>query len=193
MQLHLVKSRLVNSYIIEEHGALAVVDVSRVGAGHVAGHIEKVLQRRLSDIKLIVCTHDDFDHIGGIYQLARVSGAEVGIPYASRSMIRKLFNDPTGIVFRPMTMIREIFRPRMWSMYASPRRNRKAREHPHVEIGSRDAITPRQTEPDFLLKHEKQERLDVVICKILILLELTLVMSTLILLDLWIQALTQRR
>jgi len=153
MQLHLVKSRLANSYVIEECGRLAIVDIARGGAGHVAGHVEKVLQRRLSDIKLIVCTHDDFDHIGGIYDLARVSGAEVGIPHASRHMARKFFNEPSGIVFRPMTMFRELFRPRMWSMYASPHRNRRARAWPHIDIGSREPSVPDRTEPDFLLKH----------------------------------------
>ena len=47
MKIHTVKTRLVNSYIIEEHGMLAVVDVAAGGAEEVAGYIETVLQRQI--------------------------------------------------------------------------------------------------------------------------------------------------
>ncbi len=40
-------------------------------------------------------------------------------------------------------------------MYASPHRNRRARDYPRVEIGSRDALAPRQSEPNFYLKHRQ--------------------------------------
>ena len=58
MHVHLVKTRLVNSYIIEERGKLAVVDVSPGGSREVAGHVEKVLQRDLDDVELFL---DFFD------------------------------------------------------------------------------------------------------------------------------------
>ncbi len=153
MRLHRIKTRLVNSYIIEERGKLAVVDVSPGGARQVGGHLEEVLHRDLTDVELIVCTHDDLDHLGGVYRLARACDARVGIPWASRNITRKLLNDPAGIVYRPMTMLLEMFRPRMWSMYANPRRNQKARTRPHVDLRAASSDEPRTDEPDFFLKH----------------------------------------
>lgn len=155
MRLHRVKTRLVNSYVIEERGKLAVVDVSPGGAREVAGYLEKILHRDLNDIELIVCTHDDLDHIGGVYRLARACDARVGIPWASRNITRKFFNDPSGIVYRPMTMVREIFHPRMWSMYANPRRNRRVRSNHRADLPVTSDGEPRAKEPDFFLKHKQ--------------------------------------
>ena len=155
MQIHTVKARLVNSYIIEEHGMLAVVDVAAGGAEEVAGYINEVLQRDLEEVELIVCTHDDIDHIGGIYKLARACDAAVGIPWASKNARRKLSNDPFGAIFRPMTMMLEILRPRMWSMYASPSRNRKARGNPRASLGAAANQQRRPKQPDYYLKHRQ--------------------------------------
>jgi glyoxylase-like metal-dependent hydrolase (beta-lactamase superfamily II) len=153
MKIHTVKTRLVNSYVIEEHGVLAVVDVAKGAAEEVAGYIDSVLQRDLSDVELILCTHDDADHIGGVHKLAAACAADVAIPWASRRMARKLRNDPLAVLVRPITMAREALRPRMWSMYASPSRNRRASERPHMQLGDRSPREPRPKEPDYYLKH----------------------------------------
>ncbi|MBW2389762.1 MAG: MBL fold metallo-hydrolase [Deltaproteobacteria bacterium] len=155
MQIHTVKTRLVNSYVIEDHGVLAVVDVAVGSSEEVAGYIDGVLQRDLSDVELVLCTHDDADHIGGIYKLAEACKASVAIPWASRHIVRKLSNDPIGIVVRPMTIVRELFKPRMWSMYASPSRNRRARRTPRLQLGRSSNRWARSREPDYYLKHHQ--------------------------------------
>jgi glyoxylase-like metal-dependent hydrolase (beta-lactamase superfamily II) len=126
MQIHRLKTRLVNSYIIEYPDNLLVVDVASGCSDHVAAFITGELGRSLSEIALITCTHDDPDHLGGVADLARLSGAAVALPYASRSLRRKLLNDPQAIIFRFVTMLFEAFRPRAWSMYANPRRSVEA-------------------------------------------------------------------
>lgn len=119
MQIHLVKTRLVNSYIVAYADRMLVIDVAIGCHEHVAAFITGQLKRKLTEIALITCTHDDPDHLGGIHQLALWSGAAIGLPYASRSFRRKFFNDPQAVFYRFFTMVRELFRPRAWAMYAS--------------------------------------------------------------------------
>ncbi len=127
MQIHLLKTRLVNSYIVEYQENLLVVDVAVGCHEHVAAFITGELGRSLSDIALITCTHDDPDHLGGVSALAHLCGAPVALPYASKKLRRKVLNDPNAFFFRFITMLREAFRPRAWSMYANPQRSLKAR------------------------------------------------------------------
>ena len=127
MQIHLLKTRLVNSYIVEYADNLLVVDVAARCHKHVAAFITGELGRPLSEIGLITCTHDDPDHLGGVSALAQLSGAAVGLPYASKSLRRKVLNDPRAFLFRSITTLREAFRPRAWSMYANPQRSLQAK------------------------------------------------------------------
>ncbi len=126
MQIHSLKTRLVNTHIVEYPDSILVVDVASGCHDHVAAFITGELGRSLTEISLITCTHDDPDHLGGIEALAQQSGASVALPYASKSFRRKLLNDPRGSIFRFVTMLREAFRPRAWSMYANPARKLKA-------------------------------------------------------------------
>jgi len=153
MQIHKVKGRHVNSYIIEETHGLAVVDVSSRGEKYVLGYIRDVLHRNPEAVTLVLCTHGDPDHSGGVMKLAAACKAHVAIPYATWSPWRKLLNDPAGIVFRVLTTIREAFRPRAWAMYASPRRDAQARLlpafHPELIPEHEDF----DANPDFRLQH----------------------------------------
>lgn len=81
--IHLVKTRYVNSYVVEYADRLLVVDVAFKCHAYVLGFIEQKLKRPISDVGLIVCTHDDPDHIGGVAAFAELCAAEVAVPYAS--------------------------------------------------------------------------------------------------------------
>ena len=105
MKIHQVKGRHVNSYVIEDGDGLLVVDAAWRGEKYVLGYIHKVLQRDISDVKLVICTHGDPDHSGGIAKLASVCGAKLAVPYATPSKLLKFANDPTGMVFRLVTEI----------------------------------------------------------------------------------------
>lgn len=130
LRIHPVKGRLVNSYVIEQGETLAVVDVAWRGEKYVLGHVREVLGREPEAIRLVVCTHGDPDHSGGVRTLARICGARVGLPLATHSLRRHLVRDPLGFVIKPMTALVEGMRPRAWAMYASPARGASARQLP---------------------------------------------------------------
>ena len=128
MKIHLVKTRLVNTYVVEYSDKILVVDVAIRCHRYVLGFIKHQLKRDISDIKLVVCSHDDPDHIGGIEALAMYSGANMAIPEFSKMPHHKILNDPFGIFIRMATMLLEGFRARMWSMYLNPKRTSKAKQ-----------------------------------------------------------------
>lgn len=152
MSIHLIKGRYVNSYLVEENNKFFVVDVAmRGGEKFVLGYIEQVLERDPSDVELVLCTHDDPDHIGGIHALAAACDAQVAMPFASRSLLLKNINNPLGVLVGPATIFAESFRPRMWSMYMNPAREKQAGQKPVKEVEKGDKNLERSTEADFLL------------------------------------------
>jgi len=126
MNIHLVKTRLVNSYIVEYPDRLLVVDVAVKCHRYVLGYIEQELKRPVSDVALVICTHDDADHMGGVFALAKLCQADVAIPFSSGKGSHKLVNNPTGAVRRFVTSVREMFRARAWDMYFNKDRDRAA-------------------------------------------------------------------
>ena len=130
MKIHQVKGRHVNSYVVEDGDGLLVVDAAWRGEKYVLGYIHKVLQRDISDVKLVICTHGDPDHSGSIAKLASVCGAKLAVPYATPSKLLKFANDPTGVIFRLVTALVEGMRPRAWVMYANPNKNARAKMLP---------------------------------------------------------------
>jgi glyoxylase-like metal-dependent hydrolase (beta-lactamase superfamily II) len=152
MKIHLVKGRYVNSYLIEEDNGFFVVDVAmRGGEKFVLGYIEQVLKRDPAEIKLVLCTHDDPDHIGGIYELAAACEATVATPFASGQLLLKNMNNPLGMIVGPATIFAESFRPRMWSMYMNPSRDQQVNEKPIKESEIKGGELKRSNESDFLL------------------------------------------
>lgn len=133
MEIHQVKGRHVNSYIVADVGGMFVVDVALKGEKYVLGYIKEVLRRDPSEVRLVTCTHGDPDHAGGVAELARACNAKIAYPYATHSFFRRVVNDPTGFLFRFATLLIESFRPRMWRMYANAERSAKARELPALE------------------------------------------------------------
>ncbi len=155
MQIHQVKGRHVNSYVVEDSNGLLVVDVAWRGEKYVLGYIREVLKRDPGDVRLVICTHGDPDHSGGIVNMARVCHAQLGIPYATQSPLLKMINDPAGILFRLITTVREGLRPRAWTMYANPKRDARARKLPTYTPGSTDVHEGFNGKPDFRLKHHR--------------------------------------
>lgn len=153
MQIHQVKGRHVNSYIIESASGLLVIDVARRGEKYVLGYVHEVLHRAPSDIKLVICTHGDLDHAGGVVNLAKICRARIGVPYATQSAWLKFVNDPTGIFFRLTTTFREGLRPRAWTMYANPVRSARAKALPSYLPEITDYHDGFYSKPDFRLKN----------------------------------------
>jgi glyoxylase-like metal-dependent hydrolase (beta-lactamase superfamily II) len=160
VEIHQVKGRHVNSYIVIEAGGMFVVDVAWKGEKYVLGHITEVLRRSPAEVRLVTCTHGDPDHAGGVAELARACGAKVAYPYATHSFVNRFINDPTGILFRFATSVVESFRPRAWQMYANPQRSQKAQQLPALEPEDlmssdhlEDCLDDEGLEYDYLLKN----------------------------------------
>jgi len=130
MKVHQVKTRLVNTYVIEYPDKILVMDVAVRCHRYVLGFIEHQLRRDIREIQLVICSHDDPDHMGGVSRLAALCGADIAVPRHAGALRSKIVRDPAGFLVRTATALREGFRARMWSMYFNPHRNRRARSNP---------------------------------------------------------------
>lgn len=126
------------------------MDVAAGCHRYVLGFIEQELGRAVHDVELVICSHDDADHIGGVKQLAELCGAAIAIPMSSNELHHKFLNDPVGILIRFATTIREGFRSRAWNMYLNSDRNAAARKKPKYQ---------RRRDPDLPAGSMKQYRL----------------------------------
>lgn len=130
MRIHQVKTRLVNTYVIEYPDRLLVMDVAVGCHRYVLGFIEQELGRNIHDVELVICSHDDPDHMGGVKRLATLCNSSIAIPLSSGAPHHKFWNDPVGVFVRMLTVLQEGFRGRMWDMYFNPKRNVAARQKP---------------------------------------------------------------
>jgi glyoxylase-like metal-dependent hydrolase (beta-lactamase superfamily II) len=130
MRIHQVKTRLVNTYVIEYPERLFVMDVAVGCHRYVLGFIEQELNRDIHDVELVICSHDDPDHMGGVTRLAALCDAAIAIPLSSGVAHHKFWNDPVGVFVRTITALQEGFRGRMWDMYFNPKRSVAARKKP---------------------------------------------------------------
>lgn len=137
----------MNTYLVESPRGLLVIDVAPEGWRHVLSYIRETLQREPGDVALVICTHNDPDHVGGVVKLAQLCGAAAGMPIAMSSRLGRFRNLPASATFRILTSLREGMRFRAWRMYANPVRNRSAREHsahvPDIKV-DRDQLLPEQ-------------------------------------------------
>ena len=75
--IHLIQYLYSNCYVYECEN-LILIDAGMLGAAkRIVGYIEKNMGRKISELKTIVLTHGDFDHIGSVKDLKRLSGARV--------------------------------------------------------------------------------------------------------------------
>ena len=147
MNVNLVKTRYSNTYVVEEHGRLLVVDVANRCDGYVLNFISQELHQDILSVELVVCTHDDPDHIGGVTPLAKSCHAIAAIPHASGRPTLKLYRNPMGPVVKIVTTFGEAFRKRSRSMYMNQARNQRYQHiHNHHldESAAQRFILPRQ-------------------------------------------------
>lgn len=115
-KVHLVPDVIANPYLIVESNGLTLIDTGLPGS-------QKKILRYISDrgysakdLKRIIITHSDMDHVGGLAPLQRVSGARVYSSAVEAEAIAK------GVSSRPLramklrrrilfTLLGRFFRP----------------------------------------------------------------------------------
>jgi len=155
VEIYQIKCRFVNSYVIENEGRLFVVDVEFNGEDYVLDYVRDTLGRNPEHIELVLCSHDDRDHSGGIEALAKKCGAVIGMPYASYSLMKKLWHNPYGVYYRPVTAMEESLRPRMWRMYLDPHRQRRFKRSPKKTVPVSLHALVREPHPDIHIKDKQ--------------------------------------
>lgn len=75
--LHRIGSNLVNSYLVEEGGLITIVDAGLPGYWSDLPKELAAMGRSLDDVRAVVLTHGDTDHIGFAERLRRERGIPV--------------------------------------------------------------------------------------------------------------------
>ena len=90
--VHAVRLIGSNAFLIVED-ELTLVDAGHRGSGRMLARYLEHIERDVRDIRRIVCTHGHPDHIGGVQEIARASGASVLMHPADMERLRIRFRD----------------------------------------------------------------------------------------------------
>ena len=75
--LHLIGSNIVNSYLVEEAGQVTIVDAGLPGYWRNLPDELHAMGRTIEDVRAVVLTHGDTDHVGFAERLRRERGVPV--------------------------------------------------------------------------------------------------------------------
>ncbi len=119
LQIIPFQSSINTCYIIKDKGAILV----DAGSFNNVGNFSKVLLKnkmKAEEIKLIVLTHGDFDHVGGTKELKALTGADVAIHENDRKNLEEgIFHWPEGVT--PWGRIsRAMLKPMLMKKISSP-------------------------------------------------------------------------
>ena len=93
---HRLGSSLVNSYLVDDGGQVTIVDAGLPGYWHELVSELAAMGRSLDDVRAVVLTHGDTDHVGFAERLRRERGVPVYVHAADADRAR-------GKVSKPMS------------------------------------------------------------------------------------------
>jgi glyoxylase-like metal-dependent hydrolase (beta-lactamase superfamily II) len=94
--LHRLGSSLVNSYLVEEAGFVTVIDAGLPGYWRDLPVELAAMGRSLDDVRAVVLTHGDTDHIGFADRLRRERGVPVYVHELDAGRVRGEVKKPTS-------------------------------------------------------------------------------------------------
>lgn len=93
--LHRIGSSLVNSYLVEEAGGVTIIDAGLPAYWSLLEGELATMGRSLDDVRGVVLTHGDTDHIGFAERLRRERGVPVYVHEADAARARGEVSKPT--------------------------------------------------------------------------------------------------
>lgn len=90
--VHAIRLIGVNAFLVMGD-ELTLIDAGHRGSGAMLRRQLAALGRNVGEIRRIVCTHGHPDHIGGVQEIARASGAQVLMHPADMERLRIRFRD----------------------------------------------------------------------------------------------------
>jgi glyoxylase-like metal-dependent hydrolase (beta-lactamase superfamily II) len=103
--VHLIPSIIANPYLIIDSDGLTLIDAGLPGSARKILNYISGLGRSASDLKRIIITHSDIDHIGGLSALKKASGASV---YASAIEAEAISKGSPSRQIRPANLRRKL-------------------------------------------------------------------------------------
>ncbi len=98
MQVHPIQTPMANAYLIETSQGLLLIDAGPRFAPKRILQAITALGHTPQDLKMILITHADADHTGGLAALAKATGAPIGASETAARAIEK------GISSRPINL-----------------------------------------------------------------------------------------
>ncbi|MGQ8366052.1 MBL fold metallo-hydrolase [Glaciecola sp. 1036] len=78
MQIHQISGFIQNIFLVEyDHGCMLLDGASRADLRHIIRFFKDVLQRPITDLKVVMVTHMHPDHAGCAHKLREVSGCKI--------------------------------------------------------------------------------------------------------------------
>ncbi len=79
-RIHQIEGVNANSYVIVEEDMLTLIDTGMPHSDEkISNYVSSKLGRPMSDVKTIVLTHCHIDHVGGAYELKKLTGAKIAV------------------------------------------------------------------------------------------------------------------
>ena len=94
--LHRLGSSLVNSYLVEESGLVTIIDAGLPGYWKDLPWELAAMGRTLDDVRAVVLTHGDTDHVGFAERLRRERGVPVYVHEADAARARAEVKKPNS-------------------------------------------------------------------------------------------------
>jgi glyoxylase-like metal-dependent hydrolase (beta-lactamase superfamily II) len=90
-------SSLINSYVIDEGGELTIIDTGLRGHWTELQQELAAMGRSLADIRAVLLTHGDVDHVGYAERLRRVTGVPIFVGAADAAEARGEMKKPAAV------------------------------------------------------------------------------------------------